>query len=71
MQNEAKNIIEPELVVEHYSSCAIYNEPAFPKGECNCGGYRTGYIPDGKGGFIPYNRNEPSLGPLHCREGEH
>lgn len=21
----------------HRSDCAIYNEPAYPKGECNCG----------------------------------
>lgn len=25
--------------VHHYSDCAIHNEPAFPKGECNCGGF--------------------------------
>lgn len=24
---------------EHWSDCAIYNEPAYHKGECNCGGY--------------------------------
>lgn len=23
----------------HYSSCAVNNEPAFPAGECDCGGY--------------------------------
>lgn len=23
--------------VGHYSDCAIYNEPAFKKGKCNCG----------------------------------
>ena len=24
----------------HYSDCAIYNEPAYPAGDCNCGGDR-------------------------------
>lgn len=43
--------------IEHYSSCAVYNEPAYPKGKCDCGGYRPGYLPDGKGGFIPDNNN--------------
>ena len=22
--------------IEHWSSCAVYNMPAFPNGECNC-----------------------------------
>lgn len=22
----------------HWSDCAVYNEPAYPKGPCNCGG---------------------------------
>ena len=25
---------------EHYSDCAVYNEPAYPKGKCNCGRYK-------------------------------
>ena len=24
---------------EHWSDCAVYNEPAYPKGLCNCGGF--------------------------------
>lgn len=24
--------------MKHYSDCAIYNEPALPRGECDCGG---------------------------------
>lgn len=24
---------------KHWSDCAIHNEPAYPKGECNCDGY--------------------------------
>lgn len=27
--------------MKHWSDCAIHNEPAFPAGECDCGG-----IPD-------------------------
>jgi hypothetical protein len=23
----------------HWSDCAVHNEPAYPKGECDCGGY--------------------------------
>jgi len=25
--------------VAHWSDCAVHNEPAYPKGECDCGGY--------------------------------
>lgn len=25
---------------EHWSDCALYNEPAYPAGECDCGGYK-------------------------------
>jgi transposase len=25
--------------MKHYSDCAVHNEPAFPAGPCNCGGY--------------------------------
>lgn len=25
----------------HRSDCAVHNEPALPKGECNCRGQRT------------------------------
>ena len=24
---------------KHWSDCAVYNEPAYPKGECDCGGF--------------------------------
>lgn len=24
--------------MEHWSSCAVHNEPAYPAGECDCGG---------------------------------
>ena len=24
--------------VAHWSDCAVHNEPAYPKGECDCGG---------------------------------
>ena len=29
---------EEEIKMQHWSDCAIYNEPAYPKGRCNCGG---------------------------------
>ena len=25
--------------VAHWSDCAVHNEPAYPAGECDCGGY--------------------------------
>ena len=25
--------------VAHWSDCAVHSEPAYPKGECNCGGF--------------------------------
>lgn len=29
----------PELEeIKHWSDCAVYNEPAYPKGSCDCGG---------------------------------
>jgi len=32
--------LEAELAKpEHWSDCAVYNEPAYPKGACDCGGY--------------------------------
>ena len=24
---------------KHWSDCAVHNMPAYPNGECNCGGY--------------------------------
>jgi hypothetical protein len=26
--------------VQHWSSCALHNAPAFAPGPCNCGGYK-------------------------------
>lgn len=26
-----------ETTLVHYSDCAVYNEPAYPNGECDCG----------------------------------
>ena len=46
---------------EHWSDCAIYNEPAYHKGECDCGGY---YKPiaykEKKSDSIFYNKNNCS-----------
>ncbi len=25
--------------MKHWSDCAVHNEPAYPAGECSCGGY--------------------------------
>lgn len=25
----------------HYADCAVHNEPAYPAGDCNCGGEIT------------------------------
>ena len=27
--------------VGHWSDCAVHSEPAYPKGECDCGGFTT------------------------------
>ncbi len=27
--------------IQHWSDCAVHNEPAYPKGDCDCGGYTT------------------------------
>jgi hypothetical protein len=32
--------IEIAKELKHWSDCAVHNEPAFPNGPCNCGGYR-------------------------------
>lgn len=29
-----------EQATQHWSDCAVHNEPAYPKGECDCGGYK-------------------------------
>jgi len=30
---------EKQEPVQHWSDCAVHSEPAYPKGECDCGGY--------------------------------
>ncbi|MEG9528384.1 MAG: hypothetical protein MIL41_21885 [Hyphomicrobiales bacterium] len=30
----------PTMVVGHWSDCAVHNEPAYPAGPCDCGGFR-------------------------------
>lgn len=30
---------EKQEPVAHWSDCAVHSEPAYPKGECDCGGY--------------------------------
>ena len=29
------------MATKHYSDCDKHNEPAFPAGECDCGGYES------------------------------
>jgi len=31
--------LESQEPVGHWSDCAVHSEPAYPKGECDCGGY--------------------------------
>ena len=31
-------------VVLHASDCAVHNEPAYPKGECDCGRQSRSYV---------------------------
>jgi hypothetical protein len=30
---------ESQEPMAHWSDCAVHSEPAYPKGECDCGGY--------------------------------
>ncbi len=30
--------------MEHKSDCAVYNEPAYPKGHCVCGANKLDYL---------------------------
>lgn len=35
-----KALAQPEQEpVAHWSDCAVHSEPAYPKGECDCGGF--------------------------------
>ena len=31
--------LESQEPVAHWSDCAVHSEPAYPKSECDCGGY--------------------------------
>lgn len=39
-ESSAADTVQP--VVMHWSDCAVNNGPAYPAGECNCGGYVPG-----------------------------
>jgi hypothetical protein len=48
---------ESQEPVAHWSDCAVHSEPAYPKGECDCGGYthppqRTEQEPVGEVGWL-------------------
>lgn len=47
--------------VLHWSDCATYNEPAFPNGPCNCGGFldHSEFEPPARG--YNFTRDEPQL----------
>lgn len=49
------------LLVGHYSHCAVHNEPAYPKGECNCGAIQAAFALIGKHVPIaPESHSKPS-----------
>lgn len=31
--------------MRHWSSCAVHNEPAYPNGPCDCGGFTDSVLP--------------------------
>ena len=39
MLREAIAELESQEPVAHWSDCAVHSEPAYPKCECNCGGF--------------------------------
>jgi hypothetical protein len=36
-----KALAQTQEPVAHWSDCAVHSEPAYPKGECDCGGFAT------------------------------
>jgi hypothetical protein len=41
-ETERKTNNEMGGIREHASDCAVHNEPAYPKGECDCGADKVG-----------------------------
>ncbi len=39
--------------MKHWSDCAVHNEPAYPAGECSCGGYYEDERPTLRSPFPP------------------
>lgn len=37
--NSVTQEIKRHFNKQHWSDCAVHNEPDLPKGECNCGGF--------------------------------
>lgn len=46
----------------HWSSCAVHNEPALPKGECDCGND----APEPEDAWVSVNSISPAMQPF-CR----
>ena len=51
-----------EQATQHWSDCAVHNEPAYPKGECDCGGYKPEQEPalGGHDVFFPVGITRPT-----------
>ena len=48
-------------IVKHWSDCAVHNEPAYPKGECDCGGFNpvAWLVEDDDGPRLYWTYKEP------------
>lgn len=70
--------IQSKIVIDksekkHYSDCVIHNEPAEPKGECNCGGYmpsKSNTIEEWESAFDMKVIELKSQRPKHLKECE-
>jgi len=48
-------------IVQHWSDCAVNSEPAYPKGECDCGGFKptAWLVEDDDGPRLYWTYKEP------------
>ena len=48
--------------IQHWSDCAVHSEPAYPAGECNCGGFNpvAWLVEDIDGPRLYWTYKEPS-----------
>ena len=49
------------MEVKHWSDCAVHSEPAYPKGECDCGGFSpvAWLVEDDDGPHLYWTYKEP------------